>query len=690
MERLRAKASTYRFVLFTFKQISNPQILNFEIFRSAQDLCRATRTTLLDRRQAPDAADRVQLRASLEQLANAVPARDATSLADRLEAISKQVAARWTKRGVATLNFMAAPVHGCYYLSTDCFYVEINIEGSSGRVAEAKVHHIDSNHPNQQTSASKNCPEIIQCLTKGEFQRFIDHLEGLMAIYDIPNATAQDKTRGWNALALCEADLARLDFCSEQDIGVKINHGNLGFLQSRAGGLPLKMTYFVAPMEKLDVNTKNLRKLNAQIINDENIGVYATVGIEKCETPRHLPLGPLISENGAELPLNPNNSIQLPAGFVLHLGDFLALESSKYHEIVNITGISFVPDVSPPLPLFQLITKSFSDDHLDSSNNRGMFVTLPDQSHCYFLSDHKSMSGYKIKKIPFSHPGQVPRILAILRQQAVFNSVISSCIRSSGIQDLEKSILLEVSCMDLSRLCVTFEMSQGMATFELDFTDFQSVQCKLHKLSSNDQSQLNTLMTKQVFEKTLSLPLTMRSLIKQALKKSKIKPDPDPDPQVGLYNNGNLDNGNNVVPMDLDFPGRSLKVEPMDFESPTLSRKDHLNANRPQDAALNPGVRAQPSNKGLTPTPPKATATANTTKLRINQVEIKALKSKPANLALPFEQTKQAKKMGDPIKPSVSITPVSSADVIEGVKKPVGIEIIPLGDKLPSKYQLLF
>ena len=140
------------------------------------------------------------------------------------------------------------------------------------------------------------------------------------------------------------------------------------------------------------------------------------------------------------------------------------------------------------------------------------------------------MSGYKIKKIPFSHPAQVPRILAILRQQAVFNSVISSCIRSSGIQDLEKSILLEVSCMDLSRLCVTFELSQGMATFELDFSDFQNVQCKLHRLSSaNDPNGPNTLMAKQVFEKTLSLPLTMRSLIKQALKKSKRDPDPDPD-----------------------------------------------------------------------------------------------------------------------------------------------------------------
>ena len=187
MERLRAKSSSYR---------------------SAVDLSKATRATLLDRRQAPDAADRLVLRASLDLLANAVPARDASSLADRLEAISKQVAARWAKRGVAQLNFNAAPIHGCYFLSTDCFYVEINIEGSTGRVVEAKVNY----DPNQQTSTpTKNCPEIINCLTKGDFNRFIDHLEGLMSIYDMPNASAQDKTRGWNSLSILEADLVRID-----------------------------------------------------------------------------------------------------------------------------------------------------------------------------------------------------------------------------------------------------------------------------------------------------------------------------------------------------------------------------------------------------------------------------------------------------------------------------------------------
>ena len=99
----------------------------------------------------------------------------------------------------------------------------------------------------------------------------------------------------------------------------------------------------------------------------------ATICIERSETPRPLPLHPLISQDGAEIPINQNNSALLPTGFVLHLGDFLALESSKYHEIVNITGISFVQE-SNPSPLLQLITKSVSDDLLDSSNNRGMFV----------------------------------------------------------------------------------------------------------------------------------------------------------------------------------------------------------------------------------------------------------------------------------------------------------------------------
>ena len=135
--------------------------------------------------------------------------------------------------------------------------------------------------------------------------------------------------------------------------------------------------------------------------------------------------------------------------------------------------------------------------------------------------------------------------------------------------------------MDLSRLCVTFEMSQGMATFELDFTDFQNVQCNLHKLDQSGQN--SPLMAKKVFEKTLSLPLTMRSLIKQTLKRSRRDPDPDPDPQAGHLNHFN-GNNHGVTPMDLDFQGHKghgLRVEAMDYEA-SINKKDHLNANRPQ------------------------------------------------------------------------------------------------------------
>ena len=88
--------------------------------------------------------------------------------------------------------------------------MEINIEGASGRIVEAKVHHIDGQQ-HQQASTTKNCPEIINCLTKGDFNKFIDHLEGLMSIYDMPNASPLDKTRGWQSLSILEADLIRID-----------------------------------------------------------------------------------------------------------------------------------------------------------------------------------------------------------------------------------------------------------------------------------------------------------------------------------------------------------------------------------------------------------------------------------------------------------------------------------------------
>ena len=44
---------------------------------------------------------------------------------------------------------------------------------------------------------------------------------------------------------------------------------------------------------------------------------------------------------------------------------------------------------------------------LDPSNNRGLFVTLPDQQHCYFLTETPELLGQTVEFVPFRHPSQV-------------------------------------------------------------------------------------------------------------------------------------------------------------------------------------------------------------------------------------------------------------------------------------------
>ena len=67
--------------------------------------------------------------------------------------------------------------------------------------------------------------------------------------------------------------------------------------------------------------------------------------------------------------------MSLPARFVLELEQEMALEIGKLQDIINITGIDFMPSGNESLtPLFQLVSKQASNGVLDSSNNRGLFV----------------------------------------------------------------------------------------------------------------------------------------------------------------------------------------------------------------------------------------------------------------------------------------------------------------------------
>ena len=121
--------------------------------KSLQDLSKAVRAALLDRRQlgALDGEDKAILRKSLDTLSESIPVKGASSMAERLEAIARKLGKN-PENGQNRLSFMEAPAHGCFFLSTEMFYVEINIDSASGLVKDAKIHHIDT--ASGQTSQS--------------------------------------------------------------------------------------------------------------------------------------------------------------------------------------------------------------------------------------------------------------------------------------------------------------------------------------------------------------------------------------------------------------------------------------------------------------------------------------------------------------------------------------------------------
>lgn len=61
---------------------------------------------------------------------------------------------------------------------------------------------------------------------------------------------------------------------------------------------------------------------------------------------------------------------------------------------------------------------------------------MPDQVHCYFMTECKGLNGVVVSSIPFTHPSHVPQILTLLKQQAVFNSLVASAVRVTDKQGM--------------------------------------------------------------------------------------------------------------------------------------------------------------------------------------------------------------------------------------------------------------
>lgn len=175
---------------------------------------------------------------------------------------------------------------------------------------------------------------------------------------------------------------------------------DVGIMQARKGGHPTKLTYFVSPYELLDLESKSMSRLTVDLISSKSIGFSVTVLLEGSAAHK-LQIQPLISattdQNGrvscTSQPMGPHNSIMLPANFVLKLNKPMPLSVSIIQKIQQTTEIPF-GDVASPI--LSLITQQNSDGQF-SSATKGLFVSLPDQNHCYFLTENVNLQVREIE-----------------------------------------------------------------------------------------------------------------------------------------------------------------------------------------------------------------------------------------------------------------------------------------------------
>jgi len=131
------------------------------------------------------------------------------------------------------------------------------------------------------------------------------------------------------------------------------------------------------------------------------------------------------------------------------------------------------------------------------------------------MTENKNMEGVLVCSIPFTHPGHVPQILVYLRQQALFNYLIASCVRPMARQDPDTTIL-EISTLSWQHISVSVEhpYEETMATAELDLTDISALKCRLYGVGMTTTAEQASELSGRVLQRCLSIPLTMRILLK--------------------------------------------------------------------------------------------------------------------------------------------------------------------------------
>jgi len=323
---------------------------------------------------------------------------------------------------------------------------------------------------------------------------------------------------------------------------------SVALLTKRRGGHPMKLSFFVPPMELLNFEHKKIDSLKDALqtaeIAKRNIGYSVTINLEAAAPSNKLQTAPLLIKptkndgNFSFSPLGTHNSTMLPAAFVLQLNKVMPVNSTILAEIKKVTNLNIFgenatpvlrttvklenPTVTTPAEapreeqtsLVSLII-SHESQGVHKDGQKGLFVSLADQSHCYFITDNPDMTGTVIKSIQFTEPAHVTRIIKLLRQQAIFNALLASCVRQNSKQDLETCYMFEVNVVSLHciQIFVEHPLKETIVTVEMDLTDVTQVTCKIYGADQQVDAKLENYILR-VLQKTVSIPMVLRGLFK--------------------------------------------------------------------------------------------------------------------------------------------------------------------------------
>ncbi|ODM89520.1 Mediator of RNA polymerase II transcription subunit 1 [Orchesella cincta] len=557
-----------------------------------QETAKNLRQALMERRCILDPSDKLHLQKCLDTLQQSIKVNSLSSMVERLDMVSRQLG----------LQFTPGETGQEWFISSDMFYLEVLID-SNGVVRDIKIQH--EGKTEQLASSIKSflfitarsvlveyqCPDLIKSLEVQDFKDFTAHLQGLISIYNL-NADKIIKSKAFIALQALEADLAAMaSTYSNQETGERlIMKSLLGHFQPRRGGHPVKLTYYISPYEFFDKDTKTCVPNDIAEIVKRQIGTSATVSIQGSPgINRKLQMSATVNimrtPDGKNLPrygtLNATNSTALPACFVINLGKPIPIFKELLTAIQTTTGIENVV-TGESQPILNLVTQVVSGNQLDCSEEKGLFVTLPDQHHCYFMTETAGMEGVLISSISFTLASQLPQVIVTLRQQLTFNTLVGSCVRLCSKPVESGSIVFEVSALSHHNLSVSFQhpLDDSLVTLEFDLRDVSHPQCRVHALYSTTPDMIPTLEEHacRVIQRSMSIPVTVRAVIRR-WQSMKLKTDiPKPDSLIPAPSNSSSST-NPLLPVGAPSCG----LESQQTQQPTF--KQCMNYNAPAQTA---------------------------------------------------------------------------------------------------------